>query len=98
MSGKDTDEAILRTNGIEIKKEETESPLKPKNCLRCNFENPCTNKFCSKCGLPLDEETARKIIDQETTRSRADRMMDILMQDEEIFEMIKRKKQELVNQ
>jgi site-specific recombinase XerD len=97
MSGKDTDEAILRTNGIEITKEETESPLKPKSCLRCNFENPCTNKFCSKCGLPLDEETARRIIDQETTRSRADRMMDILMQDEEIFEIIKRKKQEIIS-
>jgi len=91
MSGKDTDEAILRANGIEIKKEKIESPLKPRECLRCKSKNPCTNKFCSICGLPLDEETAMKIIETDSKRNRADIIMNRLMEDPEILEIMEKK-------
>lgn len=91
MSGKDTDEAILKANGIEIKREKIDSPLKPKECLRCHTKNPYTNKFCSTCSLPLDEETARKIIDMDSKRNRADELMNRLLEDPEILEIMRRK-------
>lgn len=91
MSGKDTDDAILKANGIEIKKEIKENPLKPRECLRCHTKNPCTNSFCSQCGLPLNEESAMKIIESETNRKQADEIMNKLIQDTEILELIKKK-------
>jgi integrase/recombinase XerD len=62
LSGKDTDEAILASNGIKIEKDEVESPLKPKKCLRCSKINGATDKFCGGCSMPLDEEIANEIV------------------------------------
>jgi integrase/recombinase XerD len=91
MSGKDTDEAILKANGIEIKEEKKESPLKPKECFKCHLKNPCTNRFCSNCGLPLDEESAKKIIEMDTKRNRADIIMQRLMQDKDFKKILKKR-------
>ncbi len=91
MSGKDTDEAILKANGIEIKKEKKDNLLKPKECSKCHLKNPYTNRFCANCGLPLDEESAKKIIEMDTKRNRADEIMNKLMEDPEIYELLEKK-------
>lgn len=62
MSGRDTDNAILKLNGLggdERKSEE--SALKPVKCPRCEFVNGATSKFCNRCAAPLDIQTALSI-------------------------------------
>ena len=91
MSGKDTDEAILHANGIEIKKEIKVSKLSPKNCSKCDAINEFTNRFCKICGMPLDKEIADKIIREDSERQRADKIMNKLLEDKEILSLIKKK-------
>lgn len=91
MSGKDTDESILRANGIEIKKEEAKTLMQPKKCLKCKTINESTNKFCKICGLPLDKKEAERILKADTDRQRADKIMNQLIEDPEILELIKKK-------
>ena len=96
MSGKDTDEAILRANGIEIKKEQTKQLMQPKKCLRCKTVNPATNRFCNICGLILDAEEAERILKADVERQQADEIMNNLIKDPEILELIKKKLQNLI--
>lgn len=92
MSGKDTDEAVLRANGIEISKKEKPKPiLQPKACLRCKTINEATNRFCKLCGFVLDKEEAGNVIRAEVERNQADEIMNKLIKDPEIIELIKNK-------
>ncbi|MFQ6010289.1 MAG: tyrosine-type recombinase/integrase [Candidatus Aenigmatarchaeota archaeon] len=62
LSGRDTDDAILRLNGIATGKEEKkESKLKPVKCPRCEFMNGATSNFCNRCAAPLNIESATRI-------------------------------------
>ncbi|MCK4635010.1 MAG: tyrosine-type recombinase/integrase [Candidatus Aenigmarchaeota archaeon] len=62
LSGRDTDDAILKLNGVvDEEREKPESKLKPKNCPRCKFVNSATSKFCQKCGVVLDIKTAMEL-------------------------------------
>jgi site-specific recombinase XerD len=56
LSGKDTDDVILRSSGI-VEDEELPkpSPLQEKECSRCHSKNAGTNEYCGLCGLPFDE-------------------------------------------
>jgi integrase/recombinase XerD len=83
LSGRDVDAALLKVYGIktEIKKEE--SRLNPKNCPRCKEINPFTNVFCFKCGMILDEQLRNEKIQKDMERSNADRMIDIILSDED---------------
>ena len=91
MSGKDTDEAILRANGIEVSTKKRESSLKPIICLKCKTKNEVTNRFCKICGMILNEEEAQKILKVDIERQQADEIMNKLIKDPEIFELMKRK-------
>lgn len=91
MSGEVTDNAILKANGIEVKKEVVESKLKQEICLRCKTKNGATNRCCQHCGLILDEEYAQETIKKDADRMQADEIMNKLMQDAEILELIKKK-------
>lgn len=51
----DTENALLKMNGIEIEDTHT-SGLKVGRCPRCKELNPETSTYCGKCGLPLKEE------------------------------------------
>lgn len=95
MSGKDTDEAVLRANGMEVKKETSKSIMEPKKCLRCHVINEVTNRFCKLCGLPLEKEEAEKILKADTERMQADEIMNKLIKDPEILELIKGKLKEI---
>jgi integrase/recombinase XerD len=63
LSGRNVDNALFKLNGIKTEKEvnQEERPLKPLQCERCREVNPPTNKFCARCGAPLDLQTAIKL-------------------------------------
>ena len=75
LSGKDQDEAILKANGIEVRKEIEEKP-QPKPCPRCEAVNAVRSRFCRRCGLPLDAKTALEV--QEATREKDDKLAALL--------------------
>lgn len=91
ISGKDTDAAILDANGIELSKKKEKPVMKPKKCLKCKTINEVTNRFCKICGLPLNKEEAERIIKIDTDRSRADEIMNRIINDPKIWELIKAK-------
>ena len=63
LSGRDVDKAIFKIYGIENDVEKNEvSVIAPKKCSRCKEINETTNKFCKKCGFPLNEEIKNQII------------------------------------
>lgn len=67
LSGRNVDNALFKLNGIKTEKEvnEEERPLKPLQCERCEEINPPTNKFCARCGAPLDLQTALSLQKEE---------------------------------
>ncbi|MBU0466928.1 MAG: tyrosine-type recombinase/integrase [Nanoarchaeota archaeon] len=88
MSGKETDETILRANGIEIKKDLQESKLKPQNCERCKTLNSATNKFCRSCGFPLNKQAQEEVMQKENQTNKINDVMNFLVKDPKILEMI----------
>lgn len=63
LSGADIDKKILEKAGL-INKEDSRKEddiLKPRNCPRCKEINPATAKFCYKCGMALDLQTAMNV-------------------------------------
>jgi site-specific recombinase XerD len=91
MNGKETDDAILRANGIETNKEKPKPMIEPKKCLKCNTINEVTNKFCRLCGMPLEKLEAQRLISADMDRQKADEIMNTLMQDKDVLELIKKK-------
>lgn len=79
LSGRDVDDAILNVYGMKTEKNRKESILTPKTCQRCEESNPSGNKFCSKCGLPLDKETINQVIQSEFERKKADSILDEML-------------------
>jgi integrase/recombinase XerD len=80
LSGRNLDNALFKLNGIKTEKEvnQEERPLKPQQCERCSEVNPPTNKFCARCGAPLDLQTA---INLQNARESTDEIMANLMKD-----------------
>jgi integrase len=96
LSGRDIDNALLKLNNIAIPEDEkSKNGFSLRTCQRCSLANPPGNKFCSRCGAPLDEQTAREIVQRDLDRSRADQIMDGLIQDHEFRAVLERKLKEL---
>jgi site-specific recombinase XerD len=91
LSGRDVDNALLKVYGIENNGAKKESIFKPKECSRCQQINQATNKFCSRCGLPLDEATKNEVLRKGLSRKEADDIMDSLIEDSEFREVLFRK-------
>src|SRR5438093_12797788 len=58
LSGRDQDAAILKAHGIKLEEGEGDQTARPKQCPRCESQNASNAKFCRKCGMPLEAETA----------------------------------------
>jgi len=91
MSGKDTDDAVLLANGIEVKKETKVSVLTPTNCLRCGIKNEVTNKFCKSCGLSLNSDEAKNIIKEDEEKNKTDELMNEFVKNPEFLQMLVKK-------
>jgi integrase len=57
LSGRDVDDALLKINGLEDRREKLVEP-KPKKCPRCNEINPHNFKYCGNCSMALDIKAA----------------------------------------
>ncbi|MFC1803524.1 tyrosine-type recombinase/integrase [Thermoproteota archaeon] len=93
LSGRDVDNALLKAYGIkDDKKDKKESVLKPVNCKRCEELNSPTGKFCVKCGMPLNLETA---IELDSKRKNWDKIMNTLVEDPDVQKVLAKKIVEL---
>ena len=80
LSGRDVDNALLKLQGL-VQTEETKSEkLNVRVCPRCKDHNSPVSKFCTKCGLPLDEDMITKI---EEMKGKSNNVMNRLMDDED---------------
>lgn len=61
MCGRDIDSDYARLYGIEDEEEPEKSELAPKECPRCEKENPPDAEFCYQCGQALSEEAAQEV-------------------------------------
>jgi integrase/recombinase XerD len=94
LSGRDVDGALLKLQGIEVKKQATGTVLKTVFCPRCNEKNSPDSKFCMRCGSPMDIESALKL---DESRAKADKLMSILIQDPEVLEKLLAKVKKIQN-
>jgi integrase len=66
LSGADVDRKLLEKAGV-IKDDKKENgKTSPKECAVCGESNSVTNKFCKKCGKPLDLKTVMAVREDET--------------------------------
>lgn len=70
--------------------------LAPKKCIRCNTSNPASNKFCSLCGLPLDQQAATGLIKDSLARKEADGILDKMLEDPQFRQTFLDKARELI--
>jgi site-specific recombinase XerD len=80
LSGRNIDNALLKLNGIKTGEEvdQEEHPLKIQQCPRCTEINTPTNKFCSKCGAPLN---VKVVLELEKEQQTTDEIMNTLFED-----------------
>ncbi|MHA1832996.1 MAG: tyrosine-type recombinase/integrase [Candidatus Baldrarchaeia archaeon] len=90
LSGRDVDKALLKAYGIK-EEEESKPALTTIECPRCKRKISSESQFCSNCGMALNIK-ATLILEEE--RAKADRIMDILMEDQEVRELIAKKLRE----
>jgi site-specific recombinase XerD len=57
LSGKDVENKILEINGIK-NTTATKENITLKECIRCKTKNDSSNKYCSSCGMILDDKEA----------------------------------------
>ncbi len=79
MSGKETDEVILRENGIEVSREAKESSTKPLTCPRCKTINESTNRFCKQCSFILEAKAQQELMQKELSRSELEKKLKKLL-------------------
>lgn len=94
MSGKNTDDALLRIYGIQDKANE-QPTAKSTPCFRCEYINPANFQFCGRCGSALDlkaaieaEERQKVVVEK---REASDALLNQLLQDNEVRELLKKK-------
>lgn len=63
LSGRNIDNALFKLNGIKTQEEVNgeEHPLAMGKCPRCEEMNPSLNRFCSRCGSPMDMQIAMDV-------------------------------------
>jgi integrase/recombinase XerD len=90
LSGRDVDAAMRKLQGLDKGEEqaEEESKLKVRTCPRCREKNSPVSKFCSRCGSVIDIQTALEIQEK---RSKADELLNILVEDPEVLQLLQRK-------
>lgn len=95
MSGREVDNAILTMNGIPIDKKKNEIIMQPKICTRCDTINSFDSKQCNKCGCILDLKTALELEEKHEKvndeRSRADEILNLLLNDNDVRKVIAEK-------
>jgi integrase len=95
LSGRDVDSALLRLHGIELGNDERrEAQLTTVTCPRCKLKAGPESQFCPSCGMVLDLKAAVRLEDE---RSEADRIMNLLMRDDDVRMLLAKKVSEFVS-
>jgi uncharacterized C2H2 Zn-finger protein len=93
LSGRDVDGALLKAHGITVDQEPTlRMGLTLGKCPRCGKDISSETQFCPTCGMVLDAKAAVRL---EEERMKADRLMDLLMNDNEVRNLLSQKVHEL---
>lgn len=72
LSGKETDDALLKLNGIQPQQvNDQESKLRPHICTRCDTINDPAAQFCRKCGLPTNATISVQVEDKKREEEHA---------------------------
>lgn len=87
----DVNDAILEMHGIR-KAEQSESKLKPKQCLMCETINSNNALFCQRCGNVLDTKAAIYLDREMTGRGQ---LVNKLLQDPDVQKLLKEKMVEI---
>ena len=99
LSGRNTDNALLKLNGIEVENSEKESAIKPHICIRCDTINSQSSKFCCKCGNILDArsgaEVEQRLKEAHEQRSKVDSLMNQLVKDPSVMKLLAEKIKEI---
>jgi ribosomal protein L40E len=85
LSGKQVDDQILAVFGKKRIDLETNTAVDVVRCLRCGLENVPTAVQCGKCGFPLSDEAARRLLQR---RQMADAILDRLTSRPEFVEAV----------
>jgi integrase len=87
ISGRNVDNALFKLNGIKTAEDvnNEERPLKACQCERCHDVNSPTNRFCSKCGSPLEVRTALEV---QREQERTDQIMNRLFEDPKFRDVV----------
>jgi integrase/recombinase XerD len=89
LSGRDVDGAILKAHGISVDEDSRSgAAITLTKCPRCSKEITSEDQFCPACGMVLDAKVAVQL---ECERGKADKLMDILMKDDEVRSLLFRK-------
>jgi integrase/recombinase XerD len=93
LSGRDVDGAILKAHGITMDQESnSKATITLTKCPRCAKDITSEDQFCPACGMVLDAKAAIQLGEE---RTKADRLMDLLMKDDEVRSLLSRKITEL---
>jgi integrase len=92
LSGRDVDNALLKMQGLVQTEEAKSEKLNVRICPRCKDHNAPVSKYCTKCGLPLDENLIAKV---EEAKAKTNNIMNKLWEDEEYVEFTRKKMEEL---
>jgi integrase/recombinase XerD len=93
LCGRDVDGAILKAHGISVDEDaRSGATITLTKCPRCAKDITSEDQFCPACGMVLDAKVA---IQLDSERAKADKLMDILMRDDEVRSFLCRKVREL---
>ena len=90
ISGMDFEQKMLRKRGLidDIKEDNFEIA----KCPRCAYVNSTGTKICARCGFPMELKTAMQM---EEKRNKLNSKMDVLFQDQDFMDFLKRKVEQL---
>jgi|SRR3989344_207870 len=91
VSDEQIDGAISEANEVPIEEKKEKTKLKEKTCVRCEKKYEATALYCTSCGSVLDDELAKEMKMNELQREKADIIMDKIVNDPEIWDMMKKK-------
>tara|TARA_Y100000310_G_scaffold38650_1_gene36186 strand:- start:1059 stop:2261 length:1203 start_codon:yes stop_codon:yes gene_type:complete len=95
LSGRDTDDAILKMNGLAVKEKKEEGQIiRNLDCQRCQTRNEYTNKFCKLCGLVLDKGESQRMVKFETDNKDMGNLIGSLLKDKDVMNLIAEKMKE----
>ncbi|MEM4259556.1 MAG: tyrosine-type recombinase/integrase [Candidatus Pacearchaeota archaeon] len=95
LSGKNTDQAILKVYGKSMEVKTKKEVLTPLQCARCKTENEAIHKYCKLCGMALGEQEINQLIAGQSDKVEIDKIMGAILKDSRVLDTIAKKIKEI---